>query len=101
MRTTLEVPKKAHLSIKVDVEIKSELQKIAKLEDRSVHYVLIEAVERYISEKKEEEAYQEYVKNRVMKAYNRLITEGSNGVRSEDVHDIVMKKVKTRLAKNK
>lgn len=39
-------------------------------------------------------------KNRVMKAYNRLITEGSNGVRNEDVHDIVMEKVKTRLAKN-
>lgn len=46
MQTTIQSPEKAHLSIKVDVGIKSDLQKIAQSKNRSVHYLLIEAVER-------------------------------------------------------
>ncbi len=95
----ISTPKKANLSLKIDFDKKNDLQEIASRKNRSVHYLLVEAVQNYIAEQKEKAEYEKYVEERVMKAYNRLEKEGSNGVDSEQVLDVVMSRVQARLAK--
>jgi hypothetical protein len=101
MQTTIQSPEKAHLSIKVDVGIKSDLQKIAQSKNRSVHYLLIEAVERYIAEQKADEEYNEWVKQRVLQAQKNLHENGSSGISSQEAHKIAMEKVKAFLMSSK
>lgn len=58
---TTTVQKKTNLSVKVDVGVKSELQRMAKARDRSVHYIMLQALDEYIAkEKAEEEAKQAF-----------------------------------------
>ncbi len=95
METVLTPAKKqANLSVKLGLDTKSELQRLASVKKRSVHYLMREAVENYVAEQQAEEEYQKYVENRVMKAYHRLQTEGSNGVPSEQVFSELRKKMK-------
>lgn len=101
METTLQTsPKKANLSIKVGLDTKAELQRLAELKNRSVHFLMIEAVENYIAEQKAQAEYEKYVEERVMKAYNRFKAEGSDGVSSDEMYDVVMKRVQERLTKH-
>ncbi len=62
--------KKAHLSLKVDLSKKDALKKIAEKRNRSVHFLLNEAVQKFIDEENERLAYEEYEEKRVMTAYN-------------------------------
>lgn len=55
MRTSQITAPKANVSLKIDIGIKSELQHIANNRDRSLHYIMIEALETYIVQKKLEE----------------------------------------------
>lgn len=47
---------KANLSIKVDLAIRDELKQIATSRDRSLNYIMIEALKSYILQKREENA---------------------------------------------
>lgn len=101
METTLQTSsKKANLSIKVGLDTKAELQRLAELKNRSVHFLMIEAVENYIAEQKAQAEYEKYVEERVMKAYNRFKAEGSDGVSSDEMYDVVMKRVQERLTRH-
>lgn len=53
---TTSVQKKTNLSVKVDMGVKSELQRMAKARDRSVHYIMLQALDEYIAKEKAEAA---------------------------------------------
>lgn len=89
-------PTKARTSISLDLEKKQAIQEIAKRQNRTPHYVMIEMLTKGIQEAQEEAEYQEYVKNRVLKALHRFETEGSNGVPSEQVFDAVMQRIEAK-----
>ena len=91
---------KARLSIALDFEKKQALQTIAENQNRSVHFVMLDMIEKGLQEAREEAEYQAYIKNRVMKAYNRLETEGSKGVTSSELKKRVMKNLDERLKGN-
>lgn len=94
---TISTPK-ANLSLKVPFEVKEELQEIAKEKNRSVHFLLIEAVEHYLEEQKAEREYQKWVEQKVMAAYNRLEKEGSQGINSTETNARIMAKVQKHLS---
>lgn len=89
-------PTKARTSISLDFEKKQAIAEIARQQNRTPHYVMIEMLTKGIQEAQEEAEYQEYVKNRVLKALNRLETEGSNGIPSEQVFDNVMQRIEAK-----
>ncbi len=78
--------KKAHLSLKVDLSKKDALKRIAEKRDRSVHFLLNEAVQKFIDEENERLAYEEYVEKRVMKAYNEFKSGKSQPIPAEEVY---------------
>lgn len=93
--TALSTPKQT-TSIKLSIDTKQALERFAQQENRSVHYMLVTAVEEFITRKQAEAEYQEYIKDRVMKALNRFESEGSNGIPSEQVFDVVMQRIADR-----
>lgn len=94
-------PTKARTSIALDFEKKKAIEEIARQQNRTPHYVMIEMISKGIQEAQEEAQYQEYIKNRVMCAYNEMIENGSQGLTSSEAKEIVMQKVRERLANNK
>lgn len=94
-------PTKARTSIALDFEKKKAIEEIARQQNRTPHYVMIEMINKGIQEAREEAQYQEYVKNRVLSSLRRLETEGSDGVPSEQVFDVVMERVRKRLKNDK
>lgn len=94
--TAVAVSTRVNLSLKVTLETKEALQKLAKSQNRSVHYVMNEIIQKGLAEAKEQDEYQEYVKNRVLAALNRFEKEGSNGVPNEQVFDTVMQLIENK-----
>lgn len=94
-------PTKARTSIALDFEKKKAIEEIARQQNRTPHYVMIEMISKGIQEAQKEAQYQEYIKNRVMRAYNEMTENGSQGVTSSEAKEIVMQKVRERLADNK
>ncbi|STY88566.1 hypothetical protein [Moraxella bovis] len=92
---------KARTSIALDIEKKKAIEEIARQQNRTPHYVMLEMISKGIQEAQEEAQYQEYIKNRVMRAYNEMIENGSQGVSGAEAKEIVMHKVRERLANNK
>lgn len=92
---------KARTSIALDIEKKKAIEEIARQQNRTPHYVMLEMISKGIQEAQEEAQYQEYIKNRVMRAYNEMIENGSQGVSGGEAKEIVMQKVRERLANNK
>lgn len=92
---------KARTSIALDIEKKKAIEEIARQQNRTPHYVILEMISKGIQEAQEEAQYQEYIKNRVMRAYNEMIENGSQGVSGGEAKEIVMQKVRKRLANNK
>lgn len=80
-------------SIKLDHNTKEALAQFAKQENRSIHYMLVTAVEEFVKRKQEEAEYNQYIKERVTKALHRLETEGSNGIPSEQVLETIIKRM--------
>ncbi len=78
--------KKAHLSLKVDLSKKDALKRIAEKRERSVHFLLNEAVQKFIDEENERLAYEEYVEKRVMTAYDEFMAEGSKGTPADEFY---------------
>lgn len=100
VEVTSSIPPKANLSLKVPVEVKEALQRIAKSESRSVHFLLIEAVENYLSERQADEEYDAWVAQRVLKAQKSLHENGSSGISMEEAHRTALDKVKKFLENN-
>ncbi len=65
MQTVEVTPPTAQLSVKVDMGIKSELQRMAKSRDRSLHYIMREALDDYVAKRKAEEAKQAFYQEAV------------------------------------
>jgi predicted transcriptional regulator len=57
--TSTETKKKAHLSVQLETQEKADLEMIARGKDRSVHYLMREAVREYIQEEKAKIAFYE------------------------------------------
>lgn len=77
---TLTTTPKQSTSIKLTMDTKQALQHFAEQENRSVHYLLVTAVEEFIERKQQEAEYQEYIKNRVLASEQRLDEQGSDGL---------------------
>lgn len=99
--STATKPKKERLSLVLDFEKKQALSEIAQKQNRSLNFVVLEMIEKSLQEAKEEAQDQEYVKNRVLNSLHRLETEGSDGVPSEQVFDLVMERARKRLKNDK
>lgn len=84
-------------SIKLDVHTKQALERFAEQENRSVHYLLVSAIEDFVKRKQEENEYQEYIKNRVLASEKRLNEQGADSLTKEQVRA----NVKQFLASNK
>ncbi len=78
--------KKVNLSLKIDLSKKIELQKIAEKNQRSVHFLLVQAVDNFINEENERLAYDKYVEERVMTAYNEH-KNGTKSIPAEEVYN--------------
>lgn len=98
--TATQIKPKASVSVKMDYEKKEALQQLAKKQNRSVHYIMLDMIEKGLQEAQEQAEYDEYVKNRVMKTYNRVMTEGASGKTSEQVFASLQEKMNAYV-KNK
>lgn len=96
--TTTKTPSKAkaRVSIALDMDKKQAIQDIAKQQNRTPHYVMLEMLTKGIEEAQAEEEYQKYIEQRVMTALHRLETEGSRGVPSEQVFDDIMQRIEAK-----
>lgn len=78
-------------SIKLPISTKQALERFAKEENRSVHYLLVTAIEEFVTRKQEESEYQDYIKNRVLATEKRLQEQGADNLTEEQVKSNVMK----------
>ena len=85
---TLSTPKQA-TSIKLSIDTKKAIEHLAEQENRSVHYMLVTAIEEFVTRKQEEAEYQEYIKNRVLASEKRLYEQGADNLTSEQVRNNV------------
>lgn len=99
--TTSTNAQKSRVSVALDFDKKQALEAYAKSQNRSVHFVMLEMIDEKLRQAQEEAQYQEYIKNRVMRAYNEMTENGSQGVTSSEAKEIVMQKVREKLANNK
>lgn len=83
---TTTVQKKTNLSVKVDVGVKSELQRMAKARDRSVHYIMLQALDEYIAKEKAEEEAKQAFYQRAEESYLHMRETGLH-VTHEEVKD--------------
>lgn len=95
--STTPKPQKERLSLVLDFDKKQALNEIAQKQNRSLNFVVLEMIDKSLREAQEEAEYQEYIKNRVMRAYNEIKENGSQGVSSAKAKEIVMQRVKERL----
>lgn len=89
MATLTTIPKQ-NTSIKLTMDTKEALKRFAEQENRSVHYLLVTAVEEFIERKQQEAEYQEYIKSRVLASEKRLDQQGGDGLTREQVGKNVM-----------
>lgn len=85
---TLTTPKQ-NISVKLSINTKQALERFAKEENRSVHYLLVTAIEEFVAKKQEETEYQEYIKNRVLVTEKRLHEQGMDNLTKEQVQNDV------------
>lgn len=92
METLAVTPKQTTFtkSIKLSLDTTKALEHFAEQENRSVHYLLVKAVEEFIQRKQDEANYQEYIKNRVLSSEERLDQQGGDGLTREQVEKNVM-----------
>lgn len=90
MQSTMVRPK-ARISVALDIEKKQALEHIAKEQKRSVHFIMLELIDKALKEAQEEAEYQEYIKNRVLATEKRLNEEGSDNLTKEQVKSNVIK----------
>lgn len=92
METVITVPKQSTFtkSIKLPIDTTKALERFAEQENRSVHYLLVTAVEEFVKRKQDEANYQEYIKNRVLASEKRLDQQGGDGLTREQVKKNVL-----------
>ncbi|WP_115248501.1 hypothetical protein [Moraxella lacunata] len=78
-------PTKARTSIALDFEKKKAIEEIARQQNRTPHYVMIEMISKGIQEAQEQAEYEKWVEKRVMAVYDRVQKQGSNGKTSSQV----------------
>lgn len=88
---------KARVSVSLDIEKKQALEAYAKGKNRSVHFVMLEIIDKALQKAKEQSEYEKWVEKRVLDTLHQFENEGSNGIPSEQVFDVVMSKVKQKL----
>lgn len=72
------LPKKARVSIVIDLEKKQALEQLAKSHDRTLNYFMGELVDKALQEAKEQREYNALVEQRVMQAYQSVL-DGKKG----------------------
>lgn len=77
--------KKSRVSIAIDESKKQELEKYAKERNRSLHFIMNEALDKAIKEFKEKEEYEKWVEKRVLAAYNRIRQFGPSKKTTEEI----------------
>lgn len=77
-------------SIKLPLDTTKALERFAEQENRTVHYLLVTAVEEFVKRKQEEADYQEYIKSRVLASEKRLDQQGGDGLTRGQVEKNVM-----------
>ena len=82
---TTSKPTKARTSIALDFEKKKAIVEIARQQNRTPHYVMIEMISKGIQEAQEQAEYEKWVEKRVMAVYDRVQKQGSNGKTSSQV----------------
>lgn len=70
----------AQKSVKLSIDTHQALERFAKQENRSVHYLIVTAVEEFVKRKQEQSDYQEYIKNRVLASEKRLDEQGADNL---------------------
>lgn len=90
-------PAKARKTVVMDYSKKQAIDEIAKRQNRTPHYIILEMIDKGIKEAQEEAEYQEYIKNRVMSAYNDMLENGTKGVNSRELKQMVMQSLDERL----
>lgn len=80
---TTTVQKKTNLSVKVDMDVKSELQRMAKARDRSVHYIMLQALDEYIAKEKAEEEAKEMFYQRAEDSFLHMRETGLHATHEE------------------
>lgn len=78
-------PTKARTSIALDFEKKKAIEEIARQQNRTPHYVMIEMISKGIQEAQEQAEYEKWVEKQVMAVYDRVQKQGSNGKTSSQV----------------
>ncbi len=80
---------KQNTSVKLSIDTKQALERFAKEENRSVHYLLVTAIEEFVAKKQEEAEYHEYIKNRVLATEKRFHEQGADNLTKEQVKNNV------------
>lgn len=91
MATLTTASPKLTKSIKLPIDTTKALERFARQENRSVHYLLVTAIEEFVTRKQQEAEYQEYIKNGVLLAEKRLEEQGADNLTSDQVKANVMK----------
>lgn len=86
-------PTKARISIALDFEKKKAIEEIARQQNRTPHYVMIEMISKGIQEAQEQAEYEKWVEKRVMAVYDRVQKQGSNGKTSSQVFATLQEKM--------
>lgn len=86
-------PTKARTSIALDFEKKKAIEEIARQQNRTPHYVMIEMISKGIQEAQEQAEYEKWVEKRVMAVYDRVQKQGSNGKTSSQVFATLQEKM--------
>lgn len=73
---------KANVSLKIDFEKKEQLRQIAKKHKRSVHYIMLDMINKGIEQAKEEE--------RVLAAYDEIMRDPSIAITGTELKARVM-----------
>lgn len=84
---------KTRVSVALDVEKKQALERFAKSKNRSVHFVMLEMIDKALQEMELEAQYQDYIETRVMAVHDRVEQQGSRG----EVSQAVFSRLRTEM----
>ncbi|UNU73167.1 ribbon-helix-helix domain-containing protein [Moraxella nasovis] len=87
---------KSAISLRIDVETKQALQELAEKENRSIHYMAVQMLDRAV---KEQLHYQKMLEKDIMQASDNLHENGSSGISASEAHKNALEYAKMFLAR--
>lgn len=93
MLSTPQKSSKTRVSVSLDLDKKQALERYAKAQNRSVHFVMLEMIDEKLKQVQAEKEYEQEIEKRVMAIYDRIEKHGSRGESSESV----FKRIRTQF----